>query len=200
GSGPTDRDGNGPLISTDAYRMLAAGLAAQGIRSLRYDKRGIGGSAAPGARGEARRLRGFVPHAPPPAAELGRRPDVSSVVMAGHSEGGLVAMRAAREATVAGIVLIAVPARPLADLLRAQFLGAPLPEHLRAEALRITDALAANETVDDVPEELAPVFRASVQPYLRSVMSIDPRIEIAQLPVPVLMVYGGPHPPGPPAH
>src|SRR5262249_17067560 len=135
GSGPTDRDGNGPLISTDAYRMLAAGLAAQGIRSLRYDKRGLGRTAPPAGPEAAGRFDDFVHDAAAAAADLGRRPHVSSVVMAGHSEGGLVAMRAARETTVAGIVLIAVPARPLADLLRAQFLGAPLPEHLRGEAL-----------------------------------------------------------------
>ncbi len=47
GSGPTDRNGNGPLIPTDTYRKLAEGLARiAGIRSLRYDKRGIGESRA----------------------------------------------------------------------------------------------------------------------------------------------------------
>src|SRR5262249_61339665 len=60
GSGPTDRNGNGPLISTDTYRLLAAGLAAQGVRSLRYDKRGIGGRARPGARGEGPRFDDLV--------------------------------------------------------------------------------------------------------------------------------------------
>ncbi len=46
GSGPTDRDGNAPALglATNTYRLLAAELAKAGIRSLRYDKRGIGAS------------------------------------------------------------------------------------------------------------------------------------------------------------
>ena len=49
GSGPTDRDGNqGPALQTDAYRLLAEGLAAAGITTLRIDKRGVGGSSGDG--------------------------------------------------------------------------------------------------------------------------------------------------------
>ena len=47
GSGPTDRDGNSALLpgKHDAYRLLAEALAAQGIASVRYDKRGVAASA-----------------------------------------------------------------------------------------------------------------------------------------------------------
>src|SRR5258708_30974506 len=46
GSGPTDRDGNNPLAPerTDVLKRIAELLAAVGIATLRYDKRGIGGS------------------------------------------------------------------------------------------------------------------------------------------------------------
>src|SRR5207247_2392001 len=46
GSGPTDRDGNQPLLKTDCLKQLGKGLAAQGIAVLRYDRRGVGKSAA----------------------------------------------------------------------------------------------------------------------------------------------------------
>jgi pimeloyl-ACP methyl ester carboxylesterase len=190
GSGPTDRDGNGPLISTDTYRLLAAGLAMHGVRSLRYDKRGIGGSAGLVAREEDMRFDHLVGDAAAAGRSLAARDDVSSLVLAGHSEGGLIATLAARRITVAGLVLLAAPGRPLADILRTQFRAAPMPEALRAEALRITDALAAGEHVADIPGELAPVFRTPVQPYLRSVLPIDPRAELAQLSLPVLLLYG----------
>src|SRR4051812_3162212 len=48
GSGPTDRNGNSPILpgANNSLQMLAEGLAANGIASVRYDKRGIGASAA----------------------------------------------------------------------------------------------------------------------------------------------------------
>src|SRR5574338_1008695 len=41
GSGPTDRDGNSPLLpgKNNSLKLLAEGLAQHGIASLRYDKR-----------------------------------------------------------------------------------------------------------------------------------------------------------------
>src|SRR5262245_55247791 len=43
GSGPTDRNGNSPLLqgANNSLKYLAEGLAAQGIASVRYDKRGV---------------------------------------------------------------------------------------------------------------------------------------------------------------
>jgi uncharacterized protein len=190
GSGPTDRNGNGPLIATNTYRLLAAGLAASGIRSLRYDKRGVGESVGLVTREEDLRFDDMVSDAIAATRALSQRPDVSAIVLAGHSEGGLIAMRVAHEVAVPGLVLLAAPGRPLADILRAQFRAAPIGDDLRSQALRIIDALARGERVDDVPAEFAPVFRPSVQPYLMSQLSIDPRIELAQLSVPVLIVQG----------
>src|ERR1044072_9870842 len=44
GSGPTDRDGNSPLLKgpNNSLKLLAEGLASNGIASLRFDKRGVG--------------------------------------------------------------------------------------------------------------------------------------------------------------
>ena len=44
GSGPTDRNGNGPLVNTNTYKLLANALGKAGIASVRYDKRMIGQS------------------------------------------------------------------------------------------------------------------------------------------------------------
>src|SRR5690242_845614 len=46
GSGPTDRNGNSPMMKNESLKMLAYGLAANHIATLRFDKRGIGESKA----------------------------------------------------------------------------------------------------------------------------------------------------------
>ncbi|MGH6739967.1 MAG: alpha/beta hydrolase family protein, partial [Bradyrhizobium sp.] len=43
GSGSTDHDGNGPQTKPATLKKLSDGLVAQGIATLRYDKRGAGG-------------------------------------------------------------------------------------------------------------------------------------------------------------
>ena len=191
GSGPTDRDGNGPNISTDTYRLIAAGLASAGIRSLRYDKRGIGGSMGAMTRETDLRFDHLVDDALGAARHLSARPDVSSLVLAGHSEGGLIATLAAEKIPAAGLVLLASPGRPLAAVLRRQLQAAPMPQDLRERALDILGKLSVGEEVADVPPVLAPLFRASVQPYLMSQLAIDPAAALARLAVPTLIVLAG---------
>jgi pimeloyl-ACP methyl ester carboxylesterase len=188
GSGPTDRDGNGPALSTDTYKLLAQGFAAQGIRALRYDKRGIGGSRTLMTREEDARFSHFVDDAIAAIRALSARPDVSSVVVAGHSEGALVALLAAQKAGVAGVILLAATGRPLPAVLREQ-LQAAVSGPLQEEALRLLDRLAAGERVADVRPELTALFRPSVQPYLISLIAIDPAAELAKLNVPVLLLH-----------
>ena len=189
GSGPTDRDGNNPAgIRADTYRMLAHDLAAKSIRSLRYDKRGIGASQAKMTREEDLRFDHYVEDAATAARNLAARADVSGVVLAGHSEGGLVAIRAASRAPVKGLILLASLGRPMSAPLREQLLAVNIPATARADALAILDRLIAGERVDDVPAPLAALFRPSVQPYLASVLPLDPAAELGKLKLPVLLV------------
>ncbi|HEV7768165.1 MAG TPA: alpha/beta hydrolase, partial [Thermoanaerobaculia bacterium] len=62
GSGATNRDGNiaGLPGSNDCLKMLAEGLAKNGIASVRYDKRGIGASTAAGTKESELRFDTYV--------------------------------------------------------------------------------------------------------------------------------------------
>lgn len=188
GSGPSSRDG-----SFNTYRLLAQGLAASGIRSLRYDKRGVGQSRALVEREDDLVLQHFVDDAIMAARDLAARPDVSSVVMVGHSEGGLIATLAAARMPLAGIVLLASTGRRLDVVIREQLLAMPLPasmEHVRREALEILERLSRGERVAEVSADNAPLFRPSVQPFLLSVFAVDPAAELEKVSLPVMLVRG----------
>jgi pimeloyl-ACP methyl ester carboxylesterase len=188
GSGPTDRNGNGPQLSTDTYRKLAEGFAASGIRSLRYDKRGIGESRAMMAREEDVSFEDFISDAVAAAKSLSQRADVSSVVIAGHSEGAILALAAAPRTDARGIVLLCSPGRDLLEVIRAQLKGR-LPAELDARANTILDELVAGRRVADVPQPLQVLFRPSVQPFLIGAGRFNPAKLIANATVPMLVLF-----------
>jgi uncharacterized protein len=188
GSGPTDRDGNSSVggIRPATMKLIADGLAAQGIETLRYDKRGIAASAGQGFDESKVRFSTYVDDAIAAAKLLARQPGVGCVILAGHSEGALIALQAAHRLPVCGIISLSGSGRPLRDTLIDQL--ASLPEPLHAKVIAAVRDLAAGTAVD-VPEVPA-LFRPSIQPYLMSQLAIDPAAEIASLKVPVMIVQG----------
>lgn len=191
GSGPTDRDGNSTMIAgrNDSLRLLARALAASGIASVRYDKRGIGASAAAMTSESALRFETYIDDAAAWIARLKGDPRFSAVAVVGHSEGALIGMAAAKHAGAAAFVSIAGVGTPLPAILRRQLAG-KLPPALLAENARILSALERGEEVDQVPPALAMLYRPSVQPYLISQFRYLPAERIAALQVPVLIVQG----------
>src|ERR1043166_710543 len=107
GSGPVDRNGNFPGAPNDSLKLLAHGLATQGIASLRVDKRGIGGSRAAGMREEDLRFGTYVADAASWLKLLRGQSRVSRVALIGHSEGALIATLVAQQADLTGLILIA---------------------------------------------------------------------------------------------
>lgn len=196
GSGPTDRDGNSPLLpgKNDSLKLLAEGLAARGIASLRVDKRGIGKSAGALAREEDVRLESFVEDAAAWLEWLRRDGRFGKRAVIGHSEGSLIGMLAAQRAGADAFVSLAGPGRPLGQILLEQ-LKPQLPPAMYQEAERVVSELTAGRAVPEAgiqlpPQLTAQLFRASVQPYLISVFRYDPARELGKLNVPVLVVQG----------
>jgi pimeloyl-ACP methyl ester carboxylesterase len=192
GSGPTDRDGNSTQgLKTDAYKQLAAALSDLGIASVRYDKRGIGGSADLGKDERQLTIEHYAKDAQAIAAWARQLPNVGSIVLIGHSEGGVLALMAAKPAAAKAVVLLSTPGRPLGQILRDQLARPALPAELRAEALEIIAALERGEEVKTVRTDLEPLFRPSVQPFMRSWIKTDPAQLLRGLDMPVLVIGGG---------
>jgi pimeloyl-ACP methyl ester carboxylesterase len=191
GSGPTDRNGNPGGTGPGELRQLAEQLAEIGIASLRYDKRGVGRSPAPGLREEDLVLNAYVDDAVAWLDWLQQRSDLGKRIVAGHSEGGLIAMLAAKRSPVASIILLATPGRKVADVMRDQLQRIGMDPPLQAAALTVLASLERGEKVPSVNPALQALFRPSVQPYLISELSIDPAKELKNLALPVMIVSGG---------
>lgn len=191
GSGPTDRDGNSAMLPgrNDSLKMLASALAQAGYASVRYDKRGIGASAAAGPTESALRFEQYVDDVAAWADKLAADPRFDGVALIGHSEGAQLAVMAAQRSRVRAVVSIAGVADKPSTVLRRQLQG-KLPADLQQRSDEILAALEAGRTVADVPPALHVLYRPSVQRYMVSWLRFVPTDEMAKLRVPCLIVQG----------
>lgn len=191
GSGPTDRNGNNPGLPgpNNSLRQLAEALAQDGIATVRYDKRGIGASAAAAPSEADLRFDHYVEDAVAWIQFLAADPRFSTVTVIGHSEGSLIGMIAAERGNAHGYVSIAGIGTDAPTVIRRQ-LRPQLPPQLWEESERVLEELVAGRTVANPPAALAALYRPSVQPYMISWFRFDPVTEIARLDIPVLIVQG----------
>ena len=197
GSGPTDRNGNSGLgLNTYTYKMLSDGLVRSGYDVLRYDKRAIGESRYEVGDIAEVVFDDFVDDAALCVAYL-RSLGYQRVVVAGHSEGGSIALRLALREDVAvdGLVLLCAPGYPMDAILMKQLAAQLVPQYLglMASATNIINTLKRGEMVAEerVPRELMSLFHPSVQRFLISSMADDPRDIAARVEVPMLIITGG---------
>ncbi len=192
GSGPTDHDGNNPLgIRAGAYRLLAQGLAAQGIGSLRIDKRGLFASRAAIANLNQVTMQDYASDVRLWMSFLTQRDRYRCVWLAGHSEGGLVALMAAQNnPDLCGLILLATPGRPMGQVLRSQLQRNPVDRGQLDAALAIIDSLQRGVPVKDVPASLQPLLRPEVQGFLISGFAQDPALLVSRINKPVLIIQG----------
>lgn len=193
GSGPLDRDGNTSRLPVNLGPLLAAVLAAEGVATLRYDRRGAGATPGPW------RAAGFTGNRQDAAAALralAAHPDVrrDAVGVIGHSEGALHAMSLAAHHQVRAAVLLAGYARPGEEALRwqARSIAQGLPV-LARPLLRPLRALG-RRAIARVKRTRADVARVAGVPvnarWMRENLAHDPRDDLAAINVPVLAITG----------
>jgi uncharacterized protein len=188
GSGSTDHDGNGPQAKPATLKKLSEQLVARKIATLRYDKRGAGGWKPEYGPPEDFRFPQFVDDATALVNYLRGSRKFSRVVLAGHSEGGLVAILTARRVPVDRLVLLVTAARRQGDLVKAQ-LEKKLPPEKLEPIVKAIDAIMAGQTVDPPPQGLA--IAPSMQAGIASAFKEDPIPPLKLIDQPILIIGAG---------
>ena len=196
GSGANDRDetigGNKP------FKDLAAGLASRGIAVLRYDKR---------SRVHAGRMAGVadftvkdevIDDALEAVKILRSEPgiDKARVFVLGHSLGAMLAPRIwMADPSIAGVVVLAGPARPLQDAIVAQsrYLvaadGTTSPEEQRA--LDETEALARRvRALQPEDAKSGGLISGAPASYWLDLRGYDPTEAATKVKAPMLIMQG----------
>lgn len=197
-SGPLDRDGSEPRLPVHGYRILAQWLKAQGIGSLRYDKR-IAFSKDPKLNVSLDAQAGDVKAALAAARALpearGRR-----ILLVGHGEGALLAFMAAQEADA--LLLLAMPGQSMATALTDRMSG-QLPASIAAPNLAyfrsVLQAIRAGSPCPQAGKDVHPAvarFCASLMApetlaYVRETLDLDPWVLASHVGSPMAVVWGG---------
>lgn len=191
GSGPTDRDGNSPMLAgkNNSLLQLADSLASHGIASLRYDKRGVAKSQIKGLKEEQMLFSDGVDDAIGWIRWL-RQQGFRKIFVAGHSEGSLVGLCAAQTEKFKGFISIAGVGRPIDMVLREQISAGSGPDSLKKLAGRYLDTLLMGQRIAKPNPMLFSLFRPSVQPYMISWLRYNPQELIRSLNTPVIILQG----------
>lgn len=201
GSGMTDRDGNSAGAGkSDSLKLLAAGLAQNGIATLRYDKRSVGMSAP--ARAKINSFDIQADDAASWVAWLGNDSRYRAVAIVGHSEGAFVGTIAAQRGGVRALVSLAGGGHRFDEVLAGQMeravhagqLSQKAFESMRGVLAELREGRPVTTRQPNIPDQLwIGLFQPRAQEYLISLFRYDPVAELAKLPskgVQVMVVRG----------
>jgi len=200
GSGPTDRDGNSPLLPAkiDTYKLIAEGLSKLGYNTLRFDKLAAAvakdHSSCPGLLTMNFTVEEEANDVIPLVKYLRQTSGVSKIILAGHSEGSFQAMLMAPIVKADGYISLEGTASNIHDVLEYQLKPqlSPYPV-LWNQTVFILDELLNGRTypVDQVPTPLKSLFGSiKTQLYLISWMKYTPYKMFAAQNIPSAITQG----------
>jgi len=190
GSGPTDRNGNNSQMSNNSLKMLSDMLVENGYACLRYDKRAIGESKLDNFDQRKMNFDYFVSDASAWVEKYAADVRFNQIVLAGHSQGSLVALLAAKEnENVDAVISLAGAGQPIQEILKKQ-LKPQLSVQLQGVVFAKLDTLAAGDTLQVTPDYPHSIMHPSIQNFMISWMKYDPAKVIGEVKVPVLIING----------
>jgi pimeloyl-ACP methyl ester carboxylesterase len=199
GSGQVDRNEDAKKLAIDAFREAAEYLAARGIGTLRYDKRGVGASDGDFY------TTGFYDNVADASSALAslrshERIQTDLTFLMGHSEGALIATRlAATGADVAGVILLAGTAQPGEQVIKWQAQQAVNGMH--GFSKRLIDLLHIDvqkrvaKQLDKIEHSTKDSYRKQLiarvnAKWMREFLAYDPAADLPNIHVPVLAITG----------
>lgn len=193
GSGSVDRDE--VVAGIPIFAQLAGSLAEQGFVVLRYDKRGVGQS---GGRSERVTLQDYADDLTTAVKWLAKRKDIDPrrIAVAGHSEGGAVAMlAAAREKQIGSLILIAAPGTLGSELILEQQRHTldlmKVPDAERQSKIDLQKRIQAAVVTDKGWESIPPELRSQADStWFRSLLLFDPAKVVPKIKQPILIIQG----------
>lgn len=186
GSGATDRNGNQSMMKNDGMKKLARQLAEDGIASFRYDKRVLKMEEL-NIREEDLRFEDLVEDAVDIVTFFKQDDRFEKLILAGHSQGSLVGILAAKDSADAFISL-AGAGEPIDNIIvdQVNIMAPQLGENARNAFNELKET---GKTINYSPM-LESIFRLGIQPYMYSWMKYHPAEELKELEVPSLIING----------
>lgn len=187
GSGPTDRDGNQPMMKNNSLKFLAEELSKQNIATFRYDKRIVKQIQNHNVDERKIRFDDFIDDAIAGIKHFSEDKRFSKIYIIGHSQGSLIGMVAAQNGAD-GFISIAGAAQEIDHIIVNQ-LGQQAP-YLQENARESFEEMKNNGISKNYNPLLASIFREDIQPFMLSWMKYNPINEIKKLDIPVLILNG----------
>lgn len=189
GSGPTDRNGNSAnRFYPNTHKLLSRALNKYGISTFRFDKRGVGESFMSIADASKITFLNYLNDIHEWVTLFAKQKKYKHIILLGHSEGGIIAIKESQQNLVSATVLLSTPGFPIDSILVTQ-LKNKMPSQLE-NAKQILASLRKGQTVSTVNPSLSFLFHSNNQPFLISLIQIDPATEIQKVNIPVLILQG----------
>lgn len=208
GSGPTDRDGNQPGLTTDVLKQIAEHLAKNGIATFRFDKRPVmryrnqwPKTTDLSVFSEYFSLANHVADVEAAYKTMLKQPkvDAKRTALLGHSEGGLFASWEAPLLKPTALLLLGTAGNTMESVIRFQ-VGESVRKATAPQELKDAIIASNEETMKSLIEKgklpekvhpnLAALYNGSTVSLMRSYLTVDPIVPLKKFTGPVLVLNG----------